>query len=81
MEFGTNSYDISSATTQQQLQSDPSVDTRELRQADTLAKQVHKQSNQVLMCATKKRPPLPKSLWFQVKRRVPTIFLVGQSKW
>jgi len=31
MEFLTNSYDISSATTQQQLQSDPSVDTRELR--------------------------------------------------
>ena len=32
------------------------------KQADTLAKQVHKQSNQVLMCATKKRPPLPKHL-------------------
>ena len=42
-------------------------------QADTLAKQGAQTatSNQVLIWATKKRPPLPKRLWFQVKRRVP----------
>ena len=64
----------SCATTLQQLQSCPSVDTHPVRSSN-----VHKQSNQVIMWATEKMQSLPKLSWWQVKRKMPTTFLVGQS--
>ena len=73
-----------SSATAQLLQSGPSVDTRPfllINKHTSSQWKVHRQNNQVVMWATKKRPPLPKRVWCQVKRRMLITLLVGQSKW
>ena len=57
-----------------------SAEFLEMNKQTSSRSKVHKQSNQVLMWATKKRP-ISKRLWVHLKSRMPTTVLVGQSKW
>ena len=68
----------SSATTQQQLQSSPSVNTRPLRCFWTWTSRQTRKGR--CYCELPKKATITKAIMCQVKRRMPTTFLVGQSK-
>ena len=52
----------------------PIAEFLEINKQTCSQRKMHRQNNQVLMWATKKLPYLPKRLWCQVKRMMPTIF-------